>query len=231
LGDWVVILEDYDSLESHFKLLTQTIINPDRKAITNINLMPEKINFRDKILVRISRLLMHERVFTFQRVSKASTRDSLTRWNRRAFKSKVLRVASSLNQNSRAEQEVEIKVSSSYDSGRLFRTGLRTIIYSSVAPLRFVGLLSITASGFGAGYSAYVFFIRYQVSTAPGWASTNLILSCSLFLVFIILAAICEYLYQLIGATVHNTSILTAKESISKRFSFQENENVRGYID
>jgi hypothetical protein len=231
LGDWVIILEDHENFQIHFTKILETITAPQNQFVTNISLIPHKFILRDRALVRLSRLLMQERVETFQRVSKASTRESLTRWNRRAFKSKVLRVASNLNRNNGSGQKVEVQVNSKYNSERLFRIGIRTIIYSSVAPLRFVGLLSIAASGFGAAYSAYVFFVRYQVTTAPGWASTNLILSGSLFLLFIILAAICEYLYQLIGATVQNNSILTAKESISSKYSYKENENVRGYLE
>ncbi len=231
LGDWVMILEDHINLENDFTKLLKMIIEPENELVANISLVPQKLVLRDKALVWISRLLMQERVETFLRVSRASTRDSLTRWNRRAFKSKVVRVASNLNRHSRSGHNIAVKVDSKYNSQGLFRIGIRTIIYSSVAPLRYVGLLSIAASGFGAAYSAYVFFVRYQVTTAPGWASTNLILSSSLFLLFIILAAICEYLYQLIGATVQNSSILTAKESISSRYSFKENENVRGYLE
>lgn len=226
LGDWIIILEDDENFLVHFNKIIEKITTKDNQNLSSVLLTSNKIILRDKILVFMSRFLMEERVPTFQRVSKAASRNSLIKWNQHAFKNKILRVASITNINAGGPQEVKIKIASSYDSHRLFRIGLRTIIYSSISLLRFVGLMSIFASGIAVSYSAYVVFIKYSESPTPGWASTNLLISISSLLILIILSALCEYMYQLIGTVVQSHSIRVASESMNSRYSFIDDKDV-----
>jgi len=226
LGDWIIILEDEENFSDHFDKILEKITSTDNLDLASVLLTSDKMIIRDKFLVIMSKYLMEEKVPTFQRVSKAASRNSLIKWNQRAFKNKVLRVASSMNINARSSQGAEIKTTSTYDSHGLFRIGLRTIIYSSVSPLRFVSAVSIFASGLAAAYSAYVVFIKYSDLPAPGWASTNLLISISSLLILLILSALCEYMYQLIGAVVQSYSIRVASESMNSRYSFVEERDV-----
>ena len=226
LGDWIIILEDDENFLVHFDKILEKITSTGNLDLSSVILTSNKMILRDKILVFMSRYLMEEKVPTFQRVSKAASRNSLIKWNQRAFKNKVLRVASSINVNARGAQEAEIKIASSYNSHRLFRIGLRTIIYSSVSPLRFVSIVSIFASGLAAAYSAYVVFIKYSDVPTPGWASTNLLISISSLLILVILSALCEYMYQLIGAVVQSHSIRVSSESMNSRYSFVDDKDV-----
>ena len=226
LGDWVIILEDHENFLNHFDKIIETITSSENRELASVLLTSKKRKLRDVILVFLSNYFMDQRVPTFQRTSKAASRNSLVKWNQRAFKNKVLRIASSININSRGAQEAEIRVSTSYNSYRLFRTGLRTIVYSSVSPLRFVSAVSISASGMAAAYSAYVVLIKYNDVSTPGWASTNLLISVSSLLILIILSTLCEYMYQLIGTVVQSHSIRVANESMNSRYTFFENSDV-----
>ena len=226
LGDWVVILEDHENLLIHFHKIIEVITSEKNKDLSSILLTSKTKKLRDKFLVFLSKCFMDQKVPTFQRVSKASSRNSLANWNQRAFKNKVMRIASSININARGARETEIRISTPYKSKHLFRTGLRTIVYSSVSPLRLVSAVSILASGLAAIYSAYVVFIKYNDVSTPGWASTNLLISISSFLVLIILSTLCEYMYQLIGTVVQSYSIRVSNESMSSRYSFFETSDV-----
>ena len=226
LGDWVFILEDENKLSEHFLTILEVVTSKENLDCSVVVLKSKKRNLRDVILTRLSRYLMEVKVSTFQRASRGASRSSLVKWNQRAFKNKVLRVASNVEPNTRRNKQVDVETTADYNSHKLFRIGIRTMIYSSVAPLRLVSGISIASAGLAAGYSAYVVFIKYNQVPTPGWASTNLLLSISSLLLLVILSAICEYMYQLIGTVVQSQSIRIANESLNSQYSFIEKKDV-----
>lgn len=226
LGDWVIELTDSSNYISHFDLLHKTISQSLQNEIQSIVLVSEKVNIRDKVLLLMSKFLMHQKIYTFQRSSRATSRQSLLGWNRRAFKSKVLRIAPAIGNPVMHTKSVVIPVEAQYYNAKLFRIGIRNIVYSSITPLRVISGSALIAAFFSSGYSAYVLMVRYQETSAPGWASTNLILSLTSLITFSVLYVICEYLYQLVGTVVQGFSIGVSNESLNKNYSFIDKMNI-----
>ena len=226
LGDWVIELHDEHHLEKHFEMMISTLQKSKEVSISNIILKPNRVVLRDKMLLTLNSIFTQSKVVTFQLTSRASSREALIYWNRRAFKNKVLRLAPAMHSNSFHPKAIELTTTANYHNSNLFKIGIRNIVYSSLLPLRFVALVALSSATMSTLYSAYVLFIRYSESSAPGWASTNLILSTMSLSLFVILYAICEYLYQIVGAVVQNSSTGVSNETLNKNYSFRERENI-----
>ncbi len=226
LGDWVIELTDPENYVRHFDLLRKAISQSFQKEFQSIVLVSEKINIRDKVLLLLSKFLMHQKIYTFQKSSRATSRQALLGWNRRAFKSKVLRIAPAIGNPVFHTKSVVISTEANYNNAKLFRIGIRNIVYSSITPLRVVSGSALIAAFFSSVYSAYVLIVRYQETSAPGWASTNLILSLTSLITFSVLYVICEYLYQLVGTVVQGSSTGVSNESLNKNYSFVDKMNI-----
>jgi hypothetical protein len=226
LGDWVFELVDSKKLIEHFQALLSKIESLSDIDQVNIIISPNKIYFRDKVLLTVNKVLTDIRVITFLNTSRVSSRNSLMNWNRRAFKNKVLRIAPFVNSPSTKQIVIKDDNSSNYNSLSLFKIGMRTIIYSSIRPLRFISSISLFGAVLSTLYSLYIVLIKYQDELVPGWASTNLLISTFSLSVLVILSVISEYLYQLVGIIVQSSSSRITREALSAKYSFKEVGNV-----
>jgi hypothetical protein len=226
LGDWVFELVDAEKLTEHFSILLRKLETLSDINQINLVVFPNRIYLRDKVLVALSKVLTDLKVLTFLNTSRVSSRNSLVNWNRRAFKNKVLRIAPVVNNPATKQVDIKYTAPSNYNSKNLFKIGMRTIIYSSIKPLRFISTISLFGALLSTLYSLYIVFIKYQDEIVPGWASTNLLISTFSLSVLVILSVVSEYLYQLVGTIVQSSSTRITREALSARYSFKEIGNV-----
>jgi dolichol-phosphate mannosyltransferase len=93
------------------------------------------------------------------------------------------------------------------------------IVANSVQPLRLVSWLGVLISGMNLLYIGYIILIYlFKPNVAEGWTTESLQSATMFFFLFLILAAICEYLGRLLGESrdrplyfvmaEHNSSVL-----------------------
>jgi hypothetical protein len=84
------------------------------------------------------------------------------------------------------------------DLAEALRRGTRILLVSSHRPLRLLSMLALTGAFLNVLYSLYVFTIRlWRDQVAEGWTSLSLQVSLMFFLLFLIVAALCEYVVRL----------------------------------
>lgn len=224
LGDWVLDNE----ISSQTSIYIDQLIQRARCLPSNITFLIGNSNrrtFGDKFLARLSALILSDRIFSFAPIARLMSRKSLRRWESMNLKNKLVRVAPFLsgthgeNMNLLGPCEINKK--------RLFRIGLRTLLYSSPRPLRFVSTLSFAAASWSMATAMYVFVRGMASDVTPGWASTNLQMSMLSFITATSLGVISEYVYQgILGAQNLNGGLLL-EENISLNYGFLTNPNVK----
>ncbi len=81
----------------------------------------------------------------------------------------------------------------------LARGGVSLIVHNSTVPLRFVSLMGLTGSLLSLAYAFYVVMANILLATiAPGWTTLSLQVTGLMFLMFLMLALIGEYLVRLL---------------------------------
>jgi glycosyltransferase involved in cell wall biosynthesis len=82
---------------------------------------------------------------------------------------------------------------------RSIRTGFSVIIESSTLPLRLVSLMGLMGSSLSVLYAAYVCIINFvRNDIVQGWTTLSLQISGLLFLVFVMLALLGEYMLRIL---------------------------------
>jgi len=81
----------------------------------------------------------------------------------------------------------------------LVRGGVSLIVHNSTVPLRLVSLMGLTGSLLSVVYAVYVVLVNMLLSTiAPGWTTLSLQVTGLMFLMFLMLTFIGEYLVRLL---------------------------------
>jgi glycosyltransferase involved in cell wall biosynthesis len=81
----------------------------------------------------------------------------------------------------------------------LVRGGVSLIVHNSTAPLRLVSLMGLIGSLLSVGYAVYVVLVNMLLATiAPGWTTLSLQVTGLMFLMFLMLTFIGEYLVRLL---------------------------------
>lgn len=226
LGDWMIELSDLENLQENYTKILRATKLDSTNVPTLILLRSERRTLRDYLLVKLASKFLPFKAISFEYLPRGSNRAALQNWNRRAFKSKVVQLAPFMSQDLDFKIVKASSTKSRYRTKRLMRRSIRSMVYSSITPLRLISSSALIAAICACFYSVYVVMIKYGSGSTPGWASTNLILSLSSLAVLAILAAICEYLYQIIGVLVHRDSADISRETISTSFSFRNRPNV-----
>jgi glycosyltransferase involved in cell wall biosynthesis len=97
-----------------------------------------------------------------------------------------------------------------------FQRAVSVVVFSSTKPLRLMSLLGMAGSGLSACISGYSLLLNvFKQHVVEGWTTMVLFLSVQLFLVFLILAFIGEYVARIIEETADHKdySVLFEKHS------------------
>ena len=92
------------------------------------------------------------------------------------------------------------------------------IVANSTHPLRLVSLLGLVASGLNVLYAVYVLVVYlFKADVAPGWATQSLQTAGMFFLLFLILAVLCEYVIRILDERTERPSYYVMEELQSGR--------------
>ncbi|MFL5331218.1 MAG: glycosyltransferase [Gemmataceae bacterium] len=84
---------------------------------------------------------------------------------------------------------------------RAVRKGLSVLVHNSTVPLRLVSVLGILGSFLSLFASLYTVAIFFFKGAVPGWTTTNLLVSGLLFVLFLMITLIGEYLGRVLDQT------------------------------
>jgi hypothetical protein len=224
LGDWV--------LDNEISAETASYID---QLLKIARLFPSNVTFligsgnnstlRDRFLSRLSVLILSYRISSFAPIARLMSRKSLRRWESMNLKNKLVRVAPFLSGT--YGETTKLVGFCEINSKRLFRIGIRTLLYSSPKPLRIVSTLSFVAASWSMVTAVYVFIRGLATDVTPGWASTNLQMSLLSFITATSLGVISEYVYQGILGSQNLNGGLLLEENISLKYGYSENPNVK----
>lgn len=223
LGDWVLELPSMLDYQWEVNALLEAANNAKEQDLS-FQIVPAHRIRRDRFMSWLASKALGISVCTLLSTSRLSSRQSLTAWNRRKLRHKVLRVAPQLALI--PTQSVVGRVGVTRSSLRIVQIGLRTIVHSTPKPLRWVSQLAITAAFLSVIVSGIILTVSIKRNVVPGWTTTNLQLSALSFLTLTVLSIISEYIYQIASTTIDQPSYRVTSESLSTNYSFRKNPNI-----
>jgi hypothetical protein len=221
LGDYVLeipYLQDFENVVT--TLLDITIESPLHFCY---QLMPNRTSIADFILSKIASKALGVRVNTMLMVPRISRRDVTESWSERLTRNKVVRVMTQLDLIS--PEVIKSSKVKWIKHRRFIRISLRTIAYSSAAPLRWVTYIALFGASFNIMVTIAVLLIARTQNVVPGWTTTNLQISFFAFTILTLFGMLSEYIYQNTAATLNQRYYRVTRENVSERFKMKQTYN------
>ena len=221
LGDYVLEIPKLQDPEKIVRDLVNCVThNPE---ILSFQIVPAHKSFSDSILSMIATRALGVRVNTMSLVPRISRRDVIEAWGERLTRNKVVRVMTQLDLLS--PEVLRIGPNQHVKSSRFMRVSLRTIAYSSAAPLRWVTYISLFGAAFNIIITFVVLVIAQTQDVVPGWTTTNLQISFFAFIILTLFGMLSEYIYQNTAATLNQRYYRLTSEQVSQRFKMLQGFN------
>jgi hypothetical protein len=222
LGNWILLLPKIKNARKKIEMLIQ--MQTERKGESgSYVLIPQKQFLRDLILAKLFEMAIGGKIQSVLNSSSLHSRESLEMWNSRNLRSKVVRVVHLLHPDNCSYLKSEIEERSI--GHRIFRIGIRSLLYITARPLRWASALSICGALLGVSFSIYILFAKLSGPVVSGWASTNMLISILSTFILMSLSLILEYLYQIISNNIDQRENRIVNETLSGNYSFKEASN------
>lgn len=227
LGDYILeipCLTDSNIIAN--TLIDHAIKNPD---VLSFQMVPTKPKIWDLVLSKVASKALNVRVHTMELAPRISRRDVTEAWGERLTRNKVIRVMTQLDLFS--PHLIQMNLANTLKSPRFFRICLRSVAYSSAAPLRWITYLSLFGAALSISISFLVLLIAQTNEVVPGWTTTNLQISFFAFMILTLFGMLSEYIYQNTAATLNQRYFRIKSEAVSERFAILEKFNHEGFED
>ncbi len=220
IGDLIFEFYNVFNIDKEF----DTMFREYEKAKKDFTLYGESRILTDKLISLVASKIFKTRILTLLDYPRVSERDSLSSWNELKSKEKILKLA--LLCNNKQINYVFSEKAIKFSKKRHLRKSIRSIIYLSTLPLRFVTFTSLLGSFLSIIVSIYILFYSLTRSVVEGWTTTNLIISGSAFFIMSTLGIISEYLNQVISNSRSTGNIKITNEASSNVKSFKLDTNI-----
>jgi hypothetical protein len=220
VGDLIFEFYDFTNIVDEFDLMIKNY----NKPFEEFTLYGRVNSISDKIICRISSLMLKSRIITMFDFPRVTKRESLNAWLQVKSKDKFIKLALLYNENKINYIMSERRIK--YSSKRHIRKSIRSIIYVSTFPLRIITLLSLMGSIISILVSFYVLFYGLKYGAIEGWSTTNLFISGSSFFILSTLGIMSEYLNQVISNNRETGKINIVFELSSNSKSFKLENNI-----
>jgi hypothetical protein len=221
LGDYVLEIPTLQDPEKSVRHLVNSVL--ENPQILSHQIIPIRRTLIDSILSKIASKALGVRVNTMKLVPRISRRDVTEAWGERLTRNKVVRVMTQLDLFS--PEVTRFDSSKEYKSRRFIRISLRTIAYSSAAPLRWVTYISLFGATFNIVVTILVLVVAQTQDVVPGWTTTNLQISFFAFIILTLFGMLSEYIYQNTAATLNQRYYRLTNEQVSQRFKMLQEYN------
>jgi hypothetical protein len=227
LGDYILEIPALtDSNLVVNALINSVMENPD---VLSFQLVPTKPKIRDFILSKIASRALKVKVNTMELAPRISRRDVTEAWGERLTRNKVIRVMTQLDLFS--PHLIHLNLTETLKSPRFVRICLRSVAYSSAAPLRWITYVSLFGAALSISITFLVLLIAQTNEVVPGWTTTNLQISFFAFMMLTLFGMLSEYIYQNTAATLNQRYFRVKSENVSERFTILEKFNHEDFKD